>query len=432
MEIQRRPNRRNAMRPATLLGQNRYSYIRSAFRDDKLHEEECNLCSTPTIASGLTGPPCEHRFCSPCLSDYVRKCNSKGDAEHPIRCPMPHCNAEFLPTQVQLVSVKTRRREEARMSEDLAKTLQQEEDKRFAEERAAEEKDFRARHSFRCPLCLEDLGPDEARELDCAHKLCASCLEGYLESKIMEAHVAEDELVCPIPDCRTEITRMQIEGATAGTLVWEKYLDFRMRDVEWRGAVDGRMAECADPRCAARFLVPQTRQWANCPQCSKEMCTFCGDEAHKTLTCEQLKAFKSADSEFAAVMAREKWRMCPVCQTPCVRDEGCNFMRCISPQCRRKGQPRTYFCYLCGLQLTKEDHYSHFGSKGPYENECNTPLEKHLPFTPAKWSAPVQEETQDGIVWEFVNWIRAQAAGHIEALRPAVFRPVEEASPVAL
>merc|ERR1719386_550802 len=73
-------------------------------------------------------------------------------------------------------------------------------------------------------------------------------------------------------------------------------------------------------------------------------------------------------------MAAEQWRRCPACSAPSERESGCNFMQCRSEICRK----RTYWCYVCGLQLKKEDHYSHY-PRGPYEDECHTPEKDRLP-----------------------------------------------------
>ncbi|CAE8690231.1 unnamed protein product, partial [Polarella glacialis] len=101
--------------------------------------------------------------------------------------------------------------------------------------------------SFQCPLCLSEVGRDGAIELDCEHKMCLRCFQSYLESKIREAQVAHDELVCPMPGCRVEITVAQVEGAIAGTPLLEKFWQFRMN--LWRPANndDGIMVACPTP-----------------------------------------------------------------------------------------------------------------------------------------------------------------------------------------
>ena len=49
------------------------------------------------------------------------------------------------------------------------------------------------------------------------------------------------------------------------------------------------------------------------------------------------------------------------------RSDGCNFMTCISAICNNQ----TYFCFLCGVQLRMNQHYSHYHFKGPFGDTCN-------------------------------------------------------------
>merc|ERR1712039_498790 len=81
----------------------------------------------------------------------------------------------------------------------------------------------------------------------------------------------------------------------------------------------------------------------------------------------------NADKHFEELMAQEQWKRCPVCSAPSERESGCNFMQCRSDRCRK----RTYWCYVCGKQFPKEMHYTHY-PRGPYEDECYTPVEERL------------------------------------------------------
>lgn len=65
------------------------------------------------------------------------------------------------------------------------------------------------------------------------------------------------------------------------------------------------------------------------------------------------------------MMQNENMCRCPVCGVAVFREEGCNFMQCPSAMCRGK----TYFCYVCGVQVDKDNHYAHY-PEGPYEDFC--------------------------------------------------------------
>jgi len=336
----------------------------------------CRMCDAEFPLDSLLSPLCGHLFCEPCLkkhtlqSDFVRE---------PVLCPVAECGAELMPEQVQhLVGAKEFRRRSSQIDEEMAARLMRE----FAAEQEANAGDG---HEFECPLCF-DKGPrDESIELDCNHRFCSTCFCAYLESKIMDGQVAEDELVCPIPNCtiddhKVEITVAQIEGATTGTPLWNKFLEFRMN--LWKpGSGDGQIVECPDKGCRAQFVVPPGEQFVHCPVCKNEFCAKCGGEKHEGVSCEQFKAWQdsndNADHAFLELMANEQWRKCPGCEIPSERESGCNFMQCRSAICRK----RTYWCYVCGHKLTRDDHYSHY-PRGPYEDECNTPLDQHIPIAP--------------------------------------------------
>ncbi|CAK0834311.1 unnamed protein product, partial [Prorocentrum cordatum] len=207
----------------------------------------------------------------------------------------------------------------------------------------------------------------------------------YLGAKISEAQVADDELVCPIPECRTEITVAQVEGATVGDPLWEKFLQFRM-NIWTPGADDDKIVECPTSECI-KFLVPRDVEFVQCPQCHAEFCARCFRGKHEGVSCVEFEVWEhenaDVDRRFEELMRLEQWRRCPVCRAPSERESGCNFMQCRSSTCRK----RTYWCYICGKQVPKEEHYTHF-PRGPYEDECNTPLEEHVQVS----AAPPQEE----------------------------------------
>merc|ERR1719410_504988 len=76
---------------------------------------------------------------------------------------------------------------------------------------------------------------------------------------------------------------------------------------------------------------------------------------------------RAAGAEFEALCKQQCWQKCPCCSAVCERPHGCNFMTCYSEQCRGK----KYFCYLCGMELTAMQHFSHF-PHGIFENACET------------------------------------------------------------
>lgn len=339
----------------------------------------CGLCSVGANGTVLLGPPCGHLFCGACLSQHAK---ANDFVSKPVLCPTLGCKTEISTEQVRhVVGEATFVQRHREVDEKAARALQDQ----FMRLQADEVAHDARRHEFECPLCFDKGLPDDAIALDCDHRLCHECFKNYLESKISEAQVAEDELVCPIPNCKTEITVPQIEGATFRTPLWDKFLQFRMN--MWRPGSGSNIVECPTLNCG-KFVVPIDFKFVTCPVCNKEFCPKCSGPKHEDVSCEDYAAWvrqnEGVDTYFEELMAKEQWRRCPVCSAPSERESGCNFMQCRSERCRK----RTYWCYVCGKQMPKEEHYQHY-PKGPYEDLCNTPEHDRLPMPGKPDVAPV-------------------------------------------
>merc|ERR1712190_179829 len=129
-------------------------------------------------------------------------------------------------------------------------------------------------------------------------------------------------------------------------------------------------------------------------QGAKLLCPKCGREEHEGVTCEKFREWEKendqAEVRFVELMAKQQWRKCPVCKAPSERASGCNFMQCRSNVCRG----HNYWCYVCGHQLSKDQHYSHY-PRSPYYNECNTPPAQRL--VPPPPPLPAGAEMQAGV-----------------------------------
>mmetsp|Transcript_59526 Transcript_59526/g.137584 ORF Transcript_59526/g.137584 Transcript_59526/m.137584 type:complete len:193 (+) Transcript_59526:492-1070(+) len=131
---------------------------------------------------------------------------------------------------------------------------------------------------------------------------CSECFTSYLESRIGEGQVQEDELACPTPSCSTPVTVNQVRGS-AGPKIFERFLQFRMQ--LWKpSAEDGTIVECPGAACS-RIVVPPDgffhRTWAaSCPQCTKTFCPRCRKESHQGVSCMAFAKFKQDHNELSA------------------------------------------------------------------------------------------------------------------------------------
>jgi len=258
----------------------------------------------------------------------------------------------------------------------------------------------------RCPLCFDEFPPDQIVTYGCEHCLCEECFRGYLESKIMDGRVADDEICCPIPDCQANFGKAQeiplflIEHhlrdlggqfssnpteQTRLKALWEKFLEFRMRLFL---PDSGKILRCPYEGCEYELIVSgvgENEEYTaiQCPSCEKEFCGSCGAKAHaKIANCNESKrrveeeeclgtedrsTGKKNEKLFEDLLQNSNWCRCPICKVPVERESGCNFMSCPSLQCRGK----TFFCYVCGEHIKggRAAHYKHY-PLGPYEDFC--------------------------------------------------------------
>merc|ERR1719247_2091439 len=111
-------------------------------------------------------------------------------------------------------------------------------------------------------------------------------------------------MICPIPSCARGITVSQIEDATHGNALWEKFLHFRMN--LWQPDGDDVMVDCPIPGCEARFLAPREMACVQCPSCDSEFCLQCRKGRHDGKTCDEFSQMfgtsNDADHSFERLM----------------------------------------------------------------------------------------------------------------------------------
>lgn len=109
----------------------------------------------------------------------------------------------------------------------------------------------------------------------------------------------------------------------------------------------------------------------DCPKCHNTFCPHCFEKPHENLSCEDYLKWKTendnADKAFNEFLQKNAFRACPHCGANCEKVAGCNYMTCGSAECKRK----KCFCYLCGIALVENQHFSHF-LNNPYGPNCET------------------------------------------------------------
>ena len=141
----------------------------------------------------------------------------------------------------------------------------------------------------------------------------------------------------------------------------EQEANLRMAGIE-------NLASCPFCPYAAEYPPIEINREFRCqaPDCEKISCRLCKLESHIPKTCEEnaKETGLSIRRQIEEAMSAALIRKCNKCQTPFVKEEGCNKMTCTRPGCRN------IQCYVC----SKSCDYSHFDDTRRGGKPGNCPL----------------------------------------------------------
>lgn len=227
----------------------------------------------------------------------------------------------------------------------------------------------------RCGVCQAPMPVSELLCLDCDHRMCGDCFEGFCCSKITEGQVSEEQLSCPcIADaatnaiCREPLCEHILRANLTSELM-DRYDRFKMRSF----CENAHMCRCV--KCNDWFVdIPRgdserdVEIWKaiTCGKCAHVFCGRCGAEPHRgqtdlDMSCEEFaRRDEDADQGFAQWRQDNLSHRCPGCGHCTVKGDGCNYLYC---RCK------TDFCNLCGVRLNRSIKFEHFFDK-PYGDKC--------------------------------------------------------------
>ena len=222
-----------------------------------------------------------------------------------------------------------------------------------------------------CFICYNSYPNEDFLHLTCAHSYCKACFFNLWQSQITSGFLDISALKCPQEKCLKPISLEFLKG----NLPNEQYLkleDLGNKNYEILNPNE-KAIKC--PKCEIRFSIWRNAEYFNCASCKTRYCSHCyGEmEKHKGFTCQEYEENKNLSSEeqdFFKSMREKGFKKCPVCFCFVEREGGCNFIRCESLKCNKK----TSFCYLCGMLLDAQDHYSHY-EFSPWEGPCKNQKE---------------------------------------------------------
>ena len=214
---------------------------------------------------------------------------------------------------------------------------------------------------FDCLMCYNLFRIDQSITLSCNHRFCEKCITEFVKMNLDEANMNPNESGCPI--CKESISiniRKSVlnkeEFWKLENILFESYIpEIGVGPVHFR---------CINEGCEFSAIVDKSIKRIKCETCGIIYCPLCRSKEHPNITCEQNYDLKT-DKSLLELAGQQGWKQCPHCKNMCERISGCNFMKCMSVEC--KGVKS--FCYLCGKGIAG---YTHFKVAGPFGDVCNT------------------------------------------------------------
>ncbi|PAN43672.1 hypothetical protein PAHAL_8G254600 [Panicum hallii] len=195
-----------------------------------------------------------------------------------------------------------------------------------------------------CGICFTRHPAGQMRSAACrAHFYCGECWRGYIAAAVGEGGARCLSLRCPEPACAAAVVRELVDAA-AGAADRSRYARFALRSFVEEGA-GHRIKWCPGPGCTRAVELAAGGADADADvfcDCRHGFCWRCGEEAHRPLSCETVRAWLEKNSSFSEtanwVLANTK--PCPSCRRPMEKDQGCMHMTC-PPPCGHQ------FCWVC-------------------------------------------------------------------------------------
>ncbi|KAK7429872.1 hypothetical protein QQZ08_003491 [Neonectria magnoliae] len=250
-----------------------------------------------------------------------------------------------------------------RVSEDLkwSKNIKMEADERKEYEAAEARGEL-----MECECCFADFPKSRLVECDAesCHRFCFACARRNAETLV--------------GDSKYEMKCMSTDGCDAGFSHAQrvKFLDKKLvsaldrieQEAVLRLAAIENLASCPFCPYAAEYPSIEVNREFQCenPSCQLISCRLCQLETHVPKTCHEaaMERGVSARRDVEEAMTAAMIRKCNKCNTPFIKESGCNKMRCT-----RRGCGNTQ-CYVC----SKSCDYAHFNDPARGGQEGNCPL----------------------------------------------------------
>lgn len=181
-----------------------------------------------------------------------------------------------------------------------------------------------------CPVCFNKV--DHPVKLLCGHEYCRECLQQYLNTAVVMKFFP---LTCHGNGGKCNV-KIALEIA-------RKILTPSQWDDVVRAAFKAHIQQypdefhyCPTPDCNEVYRPAPEGIIYHCPSCFHQICPNCDSEAHKDLTCAEVK---EGVGEYRIWAEQHNVKQCPKCKVGIEKAAGCNHMTCT--MCK------THICWVC-------------------------------------------------------------------------------------
>lgn len=184
-----------------------------------------------------------------------------------------------------------------------------------------------------CPICAEENVKLIAAP-GCGHSSCEACLNEYC--------ITDTSAHLPLK-CFTDLN--------CDAILPIRWLEKNLSPVAYRSLFENAIAAhcqqnpddfvcCAGPDCDQHIATSKRVNKVICPTCLTVNCTTCKTQFHFGETCEQSARRRDThDEALHRYLEHVGGKLCPRCNTPGVRIDGCFHIEC--PGCH------VHYCWLC-------------------------------------------------------------------------------------
>ena len=207
-----------------------------------------------------------------------------------------------------------------------------------------------------CLICAEE-DAELFKAPGCDHASCGTCLNEY----------------CRINSSNHLPLKCVSGGRNCNTLLPIGWLKEHLSPVTYRSLFENAVAgkcqqdpdnfvRCAEHDCDQYLAIIKGVNKIICPKCLTVNCTTCKTQYHFGETCEESQTRRDPQNEaLERYLERIGGKLCPRCNTPSIRIDGCFHIEC--PSCR------VHYCWLCLAHFnTMAESYAHMDSahEGPF------------------------------------------------------------------